>query len=857
MAYRSTPTTPTSLSRIGGRISKLSLDVESGSSHGRSSIDRSPIRLSLDRSPRLGERKSSKISTTHSVSEFSRRPSISSPHHLKLVLTGDSILVETPTLQKRVVTRGTTELQHQLGQAQVDLKKATDQLMVAEDAKSRALDELKEMKKMAEEANSRLTEALFAQRRAEEISEVERFRVDELEQANIEAAQKRDEAWQSEMEAVQKQRSLDATALLAAREELERVSRELSAASEVKKLALEQADNAQKTAISNAKKIEDLSSALASLKESLTFSSAFERENEMGGSKWEAEARESSELAAESRLVIESLRKGIERAKEVESMLREREELLEKLNLELSSTRDSEFQASSSLLESKKIIEKLEREIQITKASKDGAFESMESITKQLEEAKMSLEETKLEISSLREKMQAMEASVRQSSDDLEDSHRSAEKGKIGLHGMGETIESLKLELENAQKDLSLTREREELAISNMEDLAEEASSLRNELRSVRKAEEKSKQALDDLAIALKEVTTEANQVKDELLSAQAELENLKAEAERYKRNVSSTEDVLQLELEKATKEIERLKEIAERAKLDAEHAASIWKEKEIGFINCIKVSKEEIAIKEEANEELRISLWKAEEEAREAQEEKRRLVDSVKQAEADVSSVRESLELVSVENLRLRDRLSKVERELEKKNHENEYLRNSEAAAAEEVDRLTRLLEAASAKALFENKTRSPGESDYGRASVDEYKASAEEIYDAQHILSRSDEKTNSAHLITLVLENSNVGSATKEPISHPVNMNGSVNIAKQQNVQPQYEPIDKMSVLRAPSPTRLDDAETLNSDEYDHVDGHQLEEVEAHTVSPARQKKKKPLLHRFGNLLKKKNHK
>ncbi|KAF3788449.1 putative WEB family protein [Nymphaea thermarum] len=828
MAYRSTPTTPTSLSRLGGRISRLSLDVESGSSRGRSSIDRSPIRSSLDRSPRLGERKPSKISNTHSVSE------------------------------KRVVTRGTTELQHQLGQAQVDLKKATDQLMVAEDAKSRALDELREMKKMAEEANSRLTEALFAQRRAEEISEVERFRVDELEQANIEVAQKRDEAWQFEIEAVQKQRSLDAAALLVAREELERVSRELSAASEAKELALEQADDAQKTAISNAKKIEDLSSALASLKETLTFSSAFERENEMGGSKWEAEAIESSELAAESRLVIESLRKGIERAKEAESMLRDREELLEKLNLELSSTRDSEFRASGSLLESKKMIEKLEREIQITKASKDGAFESMESITKQLEEAKMSLEETKLEISSLREKMQAMEASVRQSSDDLEDSHRSVDKGNIGLHGMGETIELLKLELENALKDLSLTREREELAISNMEDLAEEASSLRNELRSVRKAEEKSKQTLDDLAVALKEVTTEANQVKDELLSAQAELENLKAEAERYKRNVSSTEDVLQLELEKASKEIERLKEKAERAKLDAEHASSIWKEKEIGFINCIKVSKEEIAIKEEANEELRISLGKAEEEAREAQEEKRRLMDSVKQAEADLSSVRESLELVSVENLRLRDRLSKVERELEKKNNENEYLRNSEAAAAEEVDRLTRLLEAALAKAPFENKTRSPGESEYGRASVDEYKASAEEIYDAQqHILSQSDEKTSSAHLITLVPENSNVGSAIKKPISDPVNMNGSVNIAKQQNVQPQYEPIDKMSMLRAPSPTRLDDAETLNSDEYDHVDGHQLEEVEAHKVSPARQKKKKPLLHRFGNLLKKKNHK
>ncbi|KAL2550511.1 Cactin (ISS) [Forsythia ovata] len=66
----------------------------------------------------------------------------------------------------------------------------------------KALDEVKEAQRLTEEANENLMEALVAQKQAEENSEIEKFRIVEMEQAVIEAAQKKEEEWQEELVAV-------------------------------------------------------------------------------------------------------------------------------------------------------------------------------------------------------------------------------------------------------------------------------------------------------------------------------------------------------------------------------------------------------------------------------------------------------------------------------------------------------------------------------------------------------------------------------------------------------------------------------------------------------------------------------
>ena len=97
--------------------------------------------------------------------------------------------------------------------AQQDLKKAKEQLIQAENEKLKAVDDLKEAQRVAEEANEKLREALVAQKRAEENSEIEKFRAVELEQAGIETVKKKEEEWQKEIDSVRNQYALDMDSL--------------------------------------------------------------------------------------------------------------------------------------------------------------------------------------------------------------------------------------------------------------------------------------------------------------------------------------------------------------------------------------------------------------------------------------------------------------------------------------------------------------------------------------------------------------------------------------------------------------------------------------------------------------------
>ncbi|KAL0304571.1 UNVERIFIED_CONTAM: WEB family protein, chloroplastic [Sesamum radiatum] len=95
-----------------------------------------------------------------------------------------------------------SELQAELSTVQHELKKANEKLVLVEKEKAKALNELNEAQRLFEEASEKLREALVAQKRAEENSEIEKFRAVEMEQAGIEAAQRKEEEWQKELEAV-------------------------------------------------------------------------------------------------------------------------------------------------------------------------------------------------------------------------------------------------------------------------------------------------------------------------------------------------------------------------------------------------------------------------------------------------------------------------------------------------------------------------------------------------------------------------------------------------------------------------------------------------------------------------------
>ncbi|XP_071906966.1 WEB family protein At3g02930, chloroplastic isoform X2 [Coffea arabica] len=595
-----------------------------------------------------------------------------------------------------------SELQAELNIVQEDLKKAKEKLVSLEKEKSQALEELKEAKSLADEANEKLSEALVAQRRAEEDSEIEKFRAVEMEQAGIEAAQKKEEEWQKELEAVRNQHALDASALLSATQELQRVKQELAMTSDAKNQALSHADDATKIAEIHAGKVEILSGEVVRLKSLLD-------------SRMEIEADENAKLVAELKLEIETLKQELKNAKSYEEILAEKEASLEQLNVELEAAKMAESYAHCLMDEWKKKVEELELQTEETKRLERSASESLESVMKQLEGSNDLLHDAESEIASLKEKVGLLEISNRRQKADYEESERHLQMAKEEASNLENKVESLTAELEAVKEEKTQALNNEKLAASSVQTLLEEKNKLINELENSRDEEEKSKKAMESLASALHEVSSEAREAKEKLLSVQGEHENYETQIEDLKLALKETNEKYKTLLDDAKQEIDVLTNLNEQSKQKQQNLKSEWAQKELQLMTSLKKIEEVNSSREKEISRL-VNLHKAaEDEAGAKKEEEIRLTTLLREAESEVSYLKEVLGEAKAESMSLKESLLDKENEFQNILQENEELRNSEAACQMKVAELSKLLEEALAKKQAEeNGELTDSEKDY-----------------------------------------------------------------------------------------------------------------------------------------------
>ncbi|XP_027067314.2 WEB family protein At3g02930, chloroplastic-like isoform X1 [Coffea arabica] len=595
-----------------------------------------------------------------------------------------------------------SELQAELNIVQEDLKKAKEKLVSLEKEKSQALEELKEAKSLADEANEKLSEALVAQRRAEEDSEIEKFRAVEMEQAGIEAAQKKEEEWQKELEAVRNQHALDVSALLSATQELQRVKQELAMTSDAKNQALSHADDATKIAEIHAGKVEILSGEVVRLKSLLD-------------SRMEIEADENAKLVAELKLEIETLRQELKNAKSYEEILAEKEASLEQLNVELEAAKMAESYAHCLMDEWKKKVEELELQTEETKRLERSASESLESVMKQLEGSNDLLHDAESEIASLKEKVGLIEISNRRQKADYEESERHLQMAKEEASNLENKVESLTAELEAVKEEKTQALNNEKLAASSVQTLLEEKNKLINELENSRDEEEKSKKAMESLASALHEVSSEAREAKEKLLSVQGEHENYETQIEDLKLALKETNEKYKTLLDDAKQEIDVLTNLNEQSKQKQQNLKSEWAQKELQLMTSLKKIEEVNSSREKEISRL-VTLHKAaEDEAGANKEEEIRLKTLLREAESEVSYLKEVLGEAKAESMSLKESLLDKENEFQNILQENEELRNSEAACQMKVAELSKLLEEALAKKQAEeNGELTDSEKDY-----------------------------------------------------------------------------------------------------------------------------------------------
>ncbi|TYJ08212.1 hypothetical protein E1A91_A11G059000v1 [Gossypium mustelinum] len=337
---------------------------------------------------------------------------------------------------------------------------------------------------------------------------------------------------------------------------------------------------------------------------------------------------------------IESLKKEVAKAKELEDKLAEKEASFCTLKEELNKVKSFESEAMQLLSEGKKRIQELEEEVERRKGSEKKLNDSLLAQTKELEKTKVSLDECKQEIKSLIQNIEKLE-----SSSDV------ASQCSTGDEEQNSLVEALESELQSTREKLGRAQDNERFALLKAKNLAEEVKKLQSELKTTIEAEENNKKAMDDFAVALKEVITEANQAKEKLMSTTSELETTKGQVEELKVKLKKVEE----QYNEAKKETDRCKIVSERLRLEAEETLIAWNEKEMGFIECIKKAEydrnaalEDSKKSKEENQKLKDIMIQALNEANATKQEISQLKDTIAQKEA-------ALKLLSQENERLK----------------------------------------------------------------------------------------------------------------------------------------------------------------------------------------------------------
>ncbi|KAE9606482.1 putative WEB family protein [Lupinus albus] len=702
-ASKASPATPNKALTATPRVSKLSKGLS------KSELESSPplqnLRLSVEKSQRSLNSKS-----TESPGPLSSKPT-ASPHSLNSKptaspLSSNSKLAERSpwsltsklpverkspgpisTLPDEQLPRAAkgSELKTQLSLAQEDLKKAKEQLIQVEEEKAKAIEELEEAQKVADEANEKLEEALMAQKRAEEDIEIEKFRSVELERAGTEAAQKKEEEWQKELESVRSQHALDVSALLSATQELQRIKQELAMACDAKNKARSQADYSTKAAGIHAAKAEILSSEVTRLKALLD-------------SKLEMEASEKKNVL-ELQKEIEALKQELEKAKGFEKKVTEKEAYIKQLNVELEAAKLAESYAHSMLEDWKKKVEELEVRVEEANKLERFASASLESVMKQLKGSNDLLHDAESEISSLKEKVGLLEMTIGTQRGDFEDSERRLLVTEKESLEMSKKVDSLQSELETVKEEKAQALGNEKLAASSVQTLLEEKSKLLHELEASRDEKDKSRKAMEILASALHEVSTEARDAKEMVLANHADRESYEAQIKDLKLVLKATNEKYESMLNEARDEIDLLTSGIDNSKDIIENSKEQWEQRELHLVSCLKQTEEEnSSLGKEVNRLISL-LRETEEEVSAKMGGKSQL----KEVNAEVIHLQEAIKEAKAECMKLKENLLDKENEFQNIFQENEELRSRELISNKKVEELSKLLE----EATIRNQTK------------------------------------------------------------------------------------------------------------------------------------------------------
>jgi chromosome segregation ATPase len=558
-----------------------------------------------------------------------------------------------------------SELQSQLSSLQEELSKTTDQLTLVENEKNKALEELHQSKSETKEANEKLREALLDQKKSEEADEIAKSRVIELEQSGLEHAKKREKEWRRKYEEIKSQQEIDKVSMVEATKELENVKQELLRALDAKNVAISHAEDSEKIAEVNIEKVSILTREIERIQE------AFEKD-------LMKKEREKKEMKNELDNEISMLKCEVQKGKDSEERLVEFEILIQGLKNEISNFKNSEEDLKKVLNEWREKSEFLQIKLDEADEFNKLKEESLNSSIRDLEQKTALLREKEVEASLLRDKIGSLEVELDKYKGENDISSQTlleVEKEALALRSQ---VGDLKLKLQTLEEAKTEAIEKEKDAAARIEGISRERNGLIEELQASKDELEKVKKAMDDLASALHEVSAEAREARENFLNKSEELDRARSENEELNLNLKNTKESYEVMLDEANYERVCLQKTVEKLEKETRGSNDEWYEKEMGFMESVRKSEEEIVkIKLERDEAVE-SLKETQSKLDIKRGENEKLQSEYREVEIKINELEKALIEAQEESASLKKLMAK-ERETEMIVRDNEERPNQE----------------------------------------------------------------------------------------------------------------------------------------------------------------------------------
>lgn len=481
-------------------------------------------------------------------------------------------------------------METQLAQLQDELKKSKDLLSASESWKKKSQQEAEEARKQLAAMSMKLEES---EKQLQELSDSEEARVHELRKIS----QDRDRAWQSELEALQKQHSMDSTALASSMNEVQKLKIQLDRLAESEAAQARHAESAHNE-IQNLRLeltetlelVEKLKTQLNESKESETFALEEVRKAQV---QLEAAKAMEETLRSEDLRTKEEYQSLVLELEKSKSQIDSLEELVAKLQADLSMSGKGSANASNNIeinLEKEKSeeAEKLEA-VKFEVSQLRAALEASEKryqeeyiqSTLQIRSAFELVEQTK-SVSCQREA--DLEEKLKVAKTDIEDLKARLMDKASELKNLSDENKGLNLEVEN-HHSIGTDQAKREIQESEsvLESLQASLMDKETELQSVMEENEILKLEINNRELERSKLNDEARALAEAARAAEKEalmkLGYLTEEADKSTRKVERvTEqlDAAQVANSEMEAELRRLKVQADQWRKAAEAAASI-----------------------------------------------------------------------------------------------------------------------------------------------------------------------------------------------------------------------------------------------------------------------------------------